>query len=255
MKQPIVRYYRSFEDDFIQSQEQQYVLPAHYRWIRHDLGSKLLSAFIYTLALVFSSVYCRLWLHVRFQNADTLRQAIKQGGFIYGNHTQPVGDVFNPALAAFPHRIYTVVSPSNLGIPVIGKMLPFLGALPIANTVAGIKQLNEAIAYRLQQNRCIVIYPEAHVWEYCKDIRPFKESSFKFPVKHRKPVFAMTATYQTRRFGKRPTMTIYLDGPFYPDDILSPREQAIRLQQQVETVMKQRSQESNCEYIAYRPYP
>ncbi len=251
MKKEKVRYYTSFDEDVIESKEQNYKLPEDYKWLRLDVLSRLLSGLVYTFALVFSTVYCRLFLHVRFRNTKILRQMRNSGGFIYGNHTQPVGDVFNPALAAFPIRIYTIVSPANLGIPFIGKILPYLGALPIADNVKGLKKLNEAIEYRLSQNRCVVIYPEAHVWEYFKDIRPFGDASFKFPAKYDKPVFSMTATYQNRKYGRKPKMTVYLDGPFYADKSKSLKNQAIDLRNQVEEKMKERSCLSNCEYIKY----
>lgn len=252
MKKEKIRYYHSFDEDFIESKEQNYKLDADYKWLRHDILSKFLSVLIYTLALIFSSVYCHLFLHLKFKNRKALRGTAKSGAFIYANHTQPVGDVFCPALAAFPNRIYTLVSPANLGIPFIGKILPYLGALPIADNIKGIKKLNEAIEYRLEQNRCIVIFPEAHVWEYCTFIRPFGAASFKFPVKYDKPVFCLTATYQKRKFGKKPKMTIYADGPFYADKTLSPKEQAADLQNRVSNKMKERSANSNCEYIKYR---
>ncbi len=248
-----IRYYRSYTDDFIESRNQEYKLPENYKWIRTDLLSRVLSAVTYCLAVLISSVYCGLFLHVRFRNRGVFKQARKTGVFVYGNHTQPVGDVFNPGLACFPKRIYTMVSPANLGIPVIGKILPYLGALPIPDTFQGMKELTAAIDCRIEQKKNIVIYPEAHVWEYCKDIRPFPETSFRFPVKHNKPVYCMTTTYQKRRFGKKPGITIYLDGPFYCDPAGSPKEQAARLRDTVYDCMKNRSQNSNYEYICYKP--
>lgn len=241
------RYYRSYEDDFEQSSQQDYKVPEDYRWVR----SPFLSTLIYALAFVISSVCCRLFLHVRFQNRKTLKETKKTGAFVYANHTQPVGDVFDPALACFPNRIYTLVSPANLGIPFLGKLLPYLGALPIPDSLKGMKKLSEAIEHRLNQKKCVVIYPEAHVWAYYTKIRPFPETSFKFPVKHQKPVYCLTAAYRKRRLGKKPAITIFCDGPFHPNSALSPKEQASDLRDRVYACMEKRSQSSNCEYIVY----
>lgn len=253
MKQPQRRFYRSFSDDFVESPDQNCTVPKDYPWVPQGLRGRFLSGLIYSAALVFSTVYCRVFLHARFRNTRVLRKGAKNGAFIYANHTQPVGDVFLPALAAFPHRIYTVVSPANLALPVIGKILPFLGAIPIPDTVAGMKKFNETMALRLEQNRCITIFPEAHVWEYCSFVRPFPESSFKFPVKYGKPVFCLTATYQKRRFCRRPTLTIFTDGPFYPDPNLSAKAQSADLRDRVVECMQQRSKKSNFDYIEYLP--
>ena len=171
--------------------------------------------------------------------------------FIYGNHTQPVGDVFIPALCVLPKRIYTVVSTANYGIPFIGKILPYLGALPVVGSLHGIKELNKAIEERINKNHPIVIYPEAHVWEYYTEIRPFPETSFKYPAKLNKPVIAMTVTYRKCKVFKRPVVEVYLDGPYYATKE-SVKERTKSLHDQVYDVMKKRSKNSNVEYIQYR---
>ena len=245
-----VRYYKEFTDDFEVTAQQDFKLPPDYKWVKTDFVSRLKSALIYSIAIIFSSVYCPLFLHMKVKGRENLK-GVKGGFFIYGNHTQPLGDVFIPALAVLPKRIYTVVSPANYGIPVIGKILPYLGALPIDDTVKGFKELSKAMEQRLTHNHPVVIYPEAHVWEYCTMIRPFKSTSFKFPVKFNSPSFALTVTYQKSRFFKKPKMTVYLDGPFYGEGETA-KEKAENLHQKIYTTMCNRSKQSDYEYIAYR---
>lgn len=245
-----VRYYSSYTDDFEESANQNYKLPDDYKWVRTDIVSKFLSGLIYGLAVIFGGAYCKLFLHMKVKGRKNLK-GMKGDFFIYGNHTQPVGDVFIPALCVLPKRIFTVVSTANYGIPVIGKILPYLGALPIVDSLHGFKELNKAIEVRLKKNHPIVIYPEAHVWEYFTEIRPFPETSFKFPVKLNKPAFAMTVTYRKSKVFKRPIMEVFLDGPFYPQGDNS-KEKTKNLHKQVMNVMKKRSKNSNYTYIAYK---
>lgn len=245
-----IRYYNEFTDDFEETANQNFELKSDYKWVRTDFLSKLLSALIYSIAILFSSIYCPLFLHMRIKGRKNVK-GIKGGFFIYGNHTQPFGDVFIPALTVFPRRIYTVVSPANYGIPVIGKILPYLGALPIVDSIKGFKELSKAMETRLLKSHPIVIYPEAHVWEYCDFIRPFSSSSFKFPVKFDVPSYAMTVTYQKSRFYKKPKMTVYLDGPFYGEGNTA-KEKANNLHQKVYSTMVNRSKKSDFEYIKYR---
>lgn len=252
-----IRYYSSFTDDFEESADQNYELPEDYKWIRRDIKSKILSEIIYGMAVIFGGAYCRLFLHMKIHGRKNIRK-IKDGAFIYGNHTQPVGDVFIPAITVLPKRIYTVVSTANYGIPVIGKILPYLGALPIVGSLHGMIELNRAMEERLNGGHPIVIYPEAHVWEYYTEIRPFPETSFKYPVKFNRPAFAMTVTYKKHKhnFFKRPVMEVYLDGPFYPDaNIASVKERGADLHRKVYGAMCERSRESNCSFIEYRPLP
>lgn len=245
-----VRYYESFSQDFESTENQAFTLPENYEWIKRNVGSKILSAVIYGLALVIGFVYCRLFLHMKIIGRKSLK-SVKTGFFMYGNHTQPFGDVFIPALCAFPKRIYTVVSSANYGIPVIGRILPFLGALPIPDSLHGIKELNRAISLRLKNSHPIIIYPEAHVWKYYTDIRPFPTVSFKYPVKSGLPSFSFTAVYKKSRFFKKPICEIYIDGPFYPEGE-TVREKAEDLHKKIYTAMKKRCKDSNYSYIEYK---
>ncbi len=245
-----VRYYDSFDDDFEESADQNFTIPDDYRRVRNGLMYRVLSAVTYAVALVFGSVYCRLCLHMKIHGRKNLKKA-DGGYFIYGNHTQPLGDVFTPALCAFPRRIYTVVSPANYGIPVIGKILPYLGALPTASTLGGMRDFNAALETRIKSSHPIVIYPEAHVWEYCSSIRPFPDTSFRFPQKLNCASFAMTSVYKRSRLHRRPTAHVYIDGPYYPSGN-NARECAASLCEQVRSAMENRAAQSDISYIEYK---
>ena len=232
-----VQYYSSFSEDIISSENQSATVPDGYEWIRTGLKAKISSALIYGTAVVLGWIWCKAALHISC--------------FIYCNHTQPFGDVVLPAFLCLKKRVYTIVSPANLGIPVIGRILPALGALPIPSGLNGMKSFLSAVGKRASGKNCVVIYPEAHVWQYYTKIRPFEDTSFRFPCDLDKPAFAMTVTYQKRRFGSRPKTTIYLDGPFYPDKSLNPKQRRAELCSRVKAAMVQKSKLSTYEYIKY----
>ena len=240
--------YKDYNDDFFDDGKP-HELPQDYKWIKTDFLSKLKSASVYTSAVIFGAVYCRLFLHIRVKNAKVLKKC-KTGFFLYANHTQPVGDVFIPALCCFPKRIYTVVSPANFDIPFIGKILFPLGALPIPNSIKGMKEFGLALNQRVSEGHPVIIYPEAHVWPYYTGIRPFSSVSFKYPEKYGVPAFCMTTTYQKRKFGRKPKMTVYINGPFTGCGETS-KERAESLRNTVHDCMCENSKMSNCEYIKY----
>ncbi|MBR6902823.1 MAG: 1-acyl-sn-glycerol-3-phosphate acyltransferase [Clostridia bacterium] len=245
-----VRYYREYTDDFSVSKSQDFTLPDSYVFIKNDFLSRLLSAVVYFLAIVFSSVYLRLFMHLKITGKKKFRK-VSGGYFIYGNHTQSVGDVFIPALAALPRRIYTIVSTANYGIPVIGKILRPLGALPIISTIKGMRNLEEAIKKRALTGHPIVIYPEAHVWDYYTGIRPFSDTSFKFPVKLNLPAFSMTSTYRKSKLFKKPVINVIIDGPFYPEGE-TVKEKAKDLHGKIYNSMCENAKESNFNYVEYK---
>lgn len=249
MKKTEERIYASFDDDFETAADRSFRLPADYRLVRTDLGARLLSALTYGAALVFSFFYCRLVLHMRIKGKSRLR-GVRGGCFIYGNHTQPLGDVFIPAHCAFPRRIYTVVSPANFSLPIIGKLLPYLGALPLCDSIHGYRALLQAMETRLRGGHPIVLYPEAHVWKYYTGIRPFPTAAFNYPARFECPAFAMTVTYQKARLFRRPRTTVWLDGPFYGEGNTA-REKAEALHAAVYHAMRARAQSSDCAYIRY----
>ena len=251
-KEPETRQYRTFTDDFIEAKDQDYAIPEGYKWVRTSLGARIASALLYGAAAVFSSVYCRLCLHMHIENAQVLRQARQSGAFIYANHTQPLGDVFIPALAALPRRVYVVVSPANLSIPVIGRLLPYLGALPLPDDLAAYKNFIKAVDRRIAEGHAVGIYPEAHIWPYYTKIRPFKDDSFHYPVRLGAPVFCFTNTYQKRKRGKKPKIVTYVDGPFFADESVPARERKTELRNRVYDCMVERSKNSNLILIEYK---
>lgn len=75
--------------------------------------------------------------------------------------------------------------------------------------------------------------------------------SFRYPAETGKPVFCFTTTYQKRRFTSYPKTTIYVDGPFFPDETLSLKENQRMLREQVYEAMTERSKKSIYEYRQY----
>lgn len=245
-----IRYYTGFDDEFVKTPDQNYRLPENYKWVKDGLGDKIIRTIIGFFGRIFARIYGK-FLHVKIvRNAD-LSKFKHTGIVVYGNHTQPVGDAFNPLIVCRPKKCYTVASTANLALPVIGKLIPRF-ILPVPQTVAETRQFLTALNKRLENNDCVIVYPEAHVWEYCPFIRPFPATSFSYAAENNVPAFCMTATYQKRKRGKKPKMVIYLDGPFYADNNLPKNERKQKLRDEVYRCMSGRSNNSNISYIDYR---
>ncbi len=246
-------YYKTFQDDFVESANQAFTLPEDYTWIRSGRWARFLSAALYGAGYLFAALYGKLCLHLSIVRNVDWKAYRGCGAVVYGNHTQPIGDVFVPALVCAPKRCYSVASPANLGIPVLGALLPWMGALPIPDSLSKLPQFLRAVAQRLEEHCCVIVYPEGHVWPYCTQIRPYPATAFDYAVKNHVPAFCMTTTYQARRFSSKPRLTVYLDGPFYPDKSLSRQAQKQKLRDEVYACMVKRSQNSTYQYVEYRP--
>ena len=131
-------------------------------------------------------------------------------------------------------------------------IVEMLGAIPIPSNKQAMKNFLETIEKRIKKGHSITIYPEAHIWPYYTKIRPFKSVSFKYPVKLQKPSFCMTNTYQSYGKNKNKVKIVsYIDGPFFPDQGLSLKEQQEDLRNKIYDAMVERSQNSNIEVIKY----
>lgn len=256
-----VFYYASEEDDPIKTDEQEKKvevgLPEGYEFIPKNPFVKLYSAVLFRIFKLFGQYYERGYWQAKFYGREKLKKARGKGYVIYANHTNPFHDVFGPALAA-DRRIFTIISPVNLKIPGIGKVLPYIGGLPLGKTKEEKQAFNEAVDERLKQKKVLVIYPEAHVWPYATKIRKFPagDRSFKYAVRNNLPIFTMTTTYHKRKDKKRgdlPRMDVYVDGPFWPDAKLSEEENRAKLAKEAYDSMVKYSKKSSYEYFQYRP--
>ena len=256
-----VFYYASEEDDPIKTDEQEKKvevgLPEGYEFIPKNPFVKLYSAVLFRIFKLFGQYYERGYWQAKFYGREKLKKARGEGYVIYANHTNPFHDVFGPALAA-DRRIFTIISPVNLKIPGIGKVLPYIGGLPLGKTKEEKQAFNDAVDERLKQKKVLVIYPEAHVWPYATKIRKFPagDRSFKYAVRNNLPIFTMTTTYHKRKDKKRgdlPRMDVYVDGPFWLDAKLSEEENRAKLAKEAYDSMVKYSKKSSYEYFQYRP--
>ena len=254
-----VFYYESEEDDPIKTDEQEKKvevgLPEGYQFIPKNIFVRMYSSVLYRIFKVFGQYYERGYWKVKFYGREKLKKARGRGYVIYANHTNPFHDVFGPAIAA-NRRIFTVISPVNLKVPGIGKILPLIGGMPLGKTKEEKQAFNDAVDKRLAQKKCLVIYPEAHVWPYYTGIKKFPagDRSFKYATRNNLPVFTMTTTYHKRKDKKRgdlPRMDVYIDGPFWPDINKTEDENRAKLAKEAYESMVKYSKNSTYDYFDY----
>lgn len=247
-----VFYYTDVTQDFMETKKQNYILPDDYEYMPKGTWFKVKSSIIYFFAKIFAHLYSIFGLHLKIVNRKAVKNIEGTGYFIYGNHSNPLSDVFTPALVS-DRRIYTICSPANFGIPIIGSFLTEIGGIPLGKNLEQKKNFRDCIDTRIKEGKTVVIYPEAHLWPYYVDVRNFPNKSFKYPVELNVPVICITTTYQKRKFSKKPKVTVYVDGPFYNDPKLTNEENREKLKNEVFNTMKQRVKNTTYEYYKYVP--
>lgn len=252
-KQQQVIYYRDeLQDEFAQDHIQAKQIDGSYKYIRDGFWGRISHVFWYRIiAMPLARLYMKVHFHHRVVNKEVLKKAGNSGYYLYGNHTHAVADAVIPAIVNRPVRVSVIVHPNNVSMPFLGRITPALGALPLPDDREAMKHFLQALEYHIGKKECIHIYPEAHIWPYYTDIRPFRDTSFRYPVQQRVPVFCLTNTYQRRKSGQKPRIVTYIDGPFYPDSDLPVKMQKKALRDQVYAVMKERAGNNNMVLIRY----
>ena len=251
MKKKIIYYKNELEDEFSTAQIKAKKIDASYKYeggLFFSIGKVL---FYEIIAKPLAFFFMKLKYNHKIVGKQLLKDAKKEGYFLYGNHTNDIADALIPSLSCFPKDVAVIVHPNNVSMPFLGKITPFLGALPLPDDAKAAKNFNKAILHKIEKKYCITIYPEAHIWPYYTKIRPFKDTSFGYPIKLGAKVYCFTNTYQKRRFFKTPQIVTYIDGPFVADSSLSLSKQRESLRNQVYNAMCQASKNNNVEIIQY----
>lgn len=251
-KRTVIYYDDELNDEFSLAQITPKRIDGSYRYIHDSLFKKFTHFFWYRMvATPIAYLYTKIVFHHRIVGSRALRPYRHTGYFLYGNHTQDIGDAFIPNMLNIPKDNYVIVHPNNVSMPYLGRVTPSLGALPLPDDMTAYRNFVRAVEQRIAEGHAVVVYPEGHIWPFYTGIRPFTEVSFSYPVKLNVPVFCFTNTYQKRRWSKKPRIVTYVDGPFYPDATLSVREQKHALRDRVYTCMCERAQQSTVVRIRY----
>lgn len=259
MKRERIRYYSDAStDDFAGTNIHTKPVGADFPFHPSSIVWRIVAFLAYYLVAVpIVFLVSKLYLGLRFENRRVLHKLRGTGFYLYGNHTQQL-DAFVPAMAAFPSKAYIIANPDAVSLPLLRTVVQMLGAIPVPTELAGMRPFTDAVYARRAEGNCIAIYPEAHIWPFYTGIRPFPDTSFRYPVRDGAPVVAMVTTYRKReglfRFCARPGMTITFSEPMTANPTLPPKKAQAELRDRVRAFMLEvSSRNENVAFIRYIP--
>lgn len=160
-KRKVIYYSDELNDEFSLAQITPRVIDGNYKYINTSVFKKCTHFFWYRIiATPIAYIYTKLVFRHRVIGRKILKEHKKTGYFIYGNHTQDIADAFIPSMLNFPKDDYVIVHPNNVSMPVLGKVTPSLGALPLPDDMHAYKNFIKAVEKRIEQKHTVVIYPE-----------------------------------------------------------------------------------------------
>lgn len=251
-RRKVIYYEDELQDEFSVAKITPRVIDGSYVYDHTSPWKRFTHFFWYRIvATPIAYLYTKLTFHHRIVNKKLLREHAGTGYFLYGNHTQDIADAFIPNLLHVAKETYVIVHPNNVSMPILGKITPSLGAIPLPDDMEAYRNFIRVIEKRIAEGKKVVIYPEAHIWPFYTGIRNFPDTSFGYPVKCGVPAFCFTNTYQKRRWSKKPRIVTYIDGPFYPDESLPARARKKDLRDRVYACMCERAKLSTVTRIQY----
>lgn len=251
MREKIIYYKNELEDEFSTACIKAKKIGDDYNYLGGPLRFLGRFIFYYGLARPMGFLFIKIKYGHKIVNRKVLKEAKGKGYFMYGNHTNAGADPFIPQSIDVNNSVYFICNADNVSMPVLGKITPSLGALPLPDTLGAARSFSKVIEKRCAEGSCILVYPEAHIWPYYTGIRPFKNASFGYPIQCDAPVYCFTNTYQKRKFFKTPRMVTYVDGPFTCDKEAPKSVQKQQLRDAVYEKMKERSKNSNVTLVKY----
>ncbi len=246
-----IYYENELKDEFSAAQIRAKKIDASYRYLRETPRDKVLHGLFYWgLAKPLGWLFLKLRFRQSFVGKEKLKSLPKdQPCFLYGNHTNAAMDPFVPNMLFWGRDLRIIVHPNNVSMPVFGHVTPYLGALPLPDDREAMDHFVEALHKTIRDDKSVIIYPEAHIWPYYTKIRPFKDSSFRYPVEENVPVYCFVNTWHRCLLGLR--VKTYVEGPFFPDPNLHPKQARAKLRDQVYEAMCRLSEKNTYERIRY----
>ncbi|MCQ2792374.1 MAG: 1-acyl-sn-glycerol-3-phosphate acyltransferase [Bacilli bacterium] len=255
-KEKKVVYYNDLvNDDFAENPTKHYRISDKFKYIHKNIFYRFFSFILYhVIAKPIFFLILKIKYHVRVKNRKAIRQLRATGFFVYSNHTQNIIDAFINHTMLFHRKGHIIANNDVYSLKGLRTIVNMLGTMPIPNDMIQSKKFYDAVSYYIKKKHIIVVFPEAHVWPYYNDIRPFPSTSFIFPVTLNKPIIVSTITYRQRKIFKNahPYITIHVSNPIFPKLGVPVKDNQAYLSDVTYCLMKKHVKEANSyEYIHY----
>lgn len=254
----VIAYQKPMEEDYACTSIDTKDIDENFVYVHNSKKWRFASWLLNVIAKPIVWLIVKFNRHIKFENHKSLRKLKKKGYFLYGNHTSKYDAIIPQSTIVKSRKTYIISNRDSVSIKGIRNLVMMLGALPIPSDYESSIKFMDAIETRIKQKGVVTIYPEAHIWPFSNVVRPFPDVSFTYPAKLNAPVVAFATYYRPRKkvrpLSHKPSMTIVISDPFYPDQSLSVKENAKYLRDQVYGFMNKVCQEHPMtDYINYVP--
>lgn len=124
-----------------------------------------------------------------------------------------------------------------------GPLIRMVGGIPIPDSIKAMKVFKAAMEEVLESKTWVHYFPEAAMWYFYPDIRPFKKSAFQYAVRYNRPVVPFAFSFRPRKgitkwFTKKPWVDLHVGEPLFPDHSLTTVAATKKLQEEAYHIMQ-----------------
>lgn len=232
-------------------------LDKNYPYYRKDFFYNLGRIFIEIILIIagIPFVFFKFGLKVYGKkNRKLLKKTIKTGAITIANHIYD--EDYVTIRTAMAPRLGYVSMWKNNHLRRIGWMIRLSGSIPVPkDDPSATLSTMRAVDQCLQDGNWFHIYPEASMFYYYQDVRPFVDGAFVFAVRNNKPIFPLAFSYRPAKGlyklwkGKKPLINLTFGEPIYPNTDLPMREAVSDLNQRCHAAVKKMMEDSTPEIV------
>jgi 1-acyl-sn-glycerol-3-phosphate acyltransferase len=158
-----------------------------------------------------------------------LKEIKNTGAISISNHVLYLDGVLAVS-SLFPRRVVVHSQELNFKIPYVRHIFPYLGVIPIPESITAKANYIKATDKFLSENKVMHFNPEASLWPGFDKIRQFKPGAFHFAVKNNVPVIPICINFRKARGIvkflpiKENLVTVHIGKPLYANTELPFKE-------------------------------
>ncbi len=178
---------------------------------------RLLKVFLKTI----SPAYFKIFFGLRVYGKKNMKKVKGRGVITISNHAHGFDDIISLAKCKRLDFHYPTLL-SNFSLPYRGKMLQWLGGIPVSHGTKALRLYNEACETVIKNGHLIHINPEAILREYATDMLEFKKGAFLYSYNCNTPIVPYVFTYRKprglmKKLRKKPYLNLTMFPPMYPN--------------------------------------
>ena len=229
-----------------------------FKYYRKDFGYNILRVFMQIFLATVGSVYvffkfgCKVYGK---KNRKVLKRMIRkrEGVITIANHIYDE-DYITIRTKMLPHMGYISMWKNN-HLRSIGGLIRIAGSIPVPkDDSSATMSMMRGVDKCLQDGNWFHIYPEASMFYYYEDVRPFVDGAFVFAVRNNKPVVPLAFSYRPPKglyklWKKKgaPLINLSFGEPIYPNNDLPMRERITDLNNRCHAAVKKLMDEGMAE--------